>query len=112
VGLALHKGHIAEMRTGEGKTLVASLALYTNALEGKGAHEKSGAQSSDKKADRSVLLQSRHGGPSHIQGIPGSITRRRLPTPFSGAKPTQIRQRARAWLHAGGSVENLIFSRN
>lgn len=37
-GLALHKGHIAEMRTGEGKTLVASLALYLNALEGKGAH--------------------------------------------------------------------------
>jgi preprotein translocase subunit SecA len=37
-GIALHKGHIAEMRTGEGKTLVASLALYLNALEGKGAH--------------------------------------------------------------------------
>ena len=37
-GLALHKGHIAEMRTGEGKTLVASLALYANSLEGKGAH--------------------------------------------------------------------------
>jgi preprotein translocase subunit SecA len=37
-GLALHKGHIAEMRTGEGKTHVASLALYLNALEGKGAH--------------------------------------------------------------------------
>src|SRR5205814_7815224 len=36
-GLALHKGHIAEMRTGEGKTLVASLALYANALEGQGA---------------------------------------------------------------------------
>jgi len=37
-GLVLHKGHIAEMRTGEGKTHVASLALYLNALEGKGAH--------------------------------------------------------------------------
>jgi len=37
-GLALHKGHIAEMKTGEGKTLVASLALYANALPGKGAH--------------------------------------------------------------------------
>jgi len=37
-GMALHRGHIAEMRTGEGKTLVASLALYLNALEGKGAH--------------------------------------------------------------------------
>jgi preprotein translocase subunit SecA len=37
-GMALHKGHIAEMKTGEGKTLVASLALYLNALTGKGAH--------------------------------------------------------------------------
>jgi len=37
-GIALHRGHIAEMRTGEGKTLVASLALYLNAIDGKGAH--------------------------------------------------------------------------
>ncbi len=36
--LALHRGHVAEMRTGEGKTLVASAALYVNALEAKGAH--------------------------------------------------------------------------
>ena len=36
--MALHKGHIAEMKTGEGKTLVASAALYLNALEGKGTH--------------------------------------------------------------------------
>ncbi|MEZ4320212.1 MAG: preprotein translocase subunit SecA [Myxococcota bacterium] len=37
-GLALHQGRIAEMRTGEGKTLTATLAVYLNALEGKGAH--------------------------------------------------------------------------
>ncbi|MGH2378025.1 MAG: preprotein translocase subunit SecA [Candidatus Limnocylindria bacterium] len=37
-GMALHRGHVAEMKTGEGKTLVASLALYLNALPGKGAH--------------------------------------------------------------------------
>lgn len=37
-GMALHEGRIAEMKTGEGKTLVATLALYLNALEGKGAH--------------------------------------------------------------------------
>jgi len=37
-GIALHQGKIAEMRTGEGKTLVATLPLYLNALEGKGAH--------------------------------------------------------------------------
>ena len=36
--VALHHGSIAEMRTGEGKTLVATLALYVNALEGQGAH--------------------------------------------------------------------------
>jgi len=36
--IALHRGAVAEMRTGEGKTLVATLALYVNALEGKGAH--------------------------------------------------------------------------
>ncbi len=37
-GLALHKGMIAEMRTGEGKTLVCTLAAYLNALPGKGVH--------------------------------------------------------------------------
>jgi preprotein translocase subunit SecA len=37
-GIVLHKGMIAEMRTGEGKTLVATLACYLNALEGKGVH--------------------------------------------------------------------------
>ncbi len=37
-GIVLHQGKIAEMKTGEGKTLVASLPLYLNALEGKGAH--------------------------------------------------------------------------
>ena len=37
-GIMLHQGKIAEMRTGEGKTLVATLPLYLNALEGKGAH--------------------------------------------------------------------------
>ena len=37
-GIVLHKGKIAEMRTGEGKTLVATLPVYLNALEGKGVH--------------------------------------------------------------------------
>ena len=37
-GIFLHNGHIAEMRTGEGKTLVATLPAYLNALEGKGVH--------------------------------------------------------------------------
>jgi len=37
-GIVLHRGEIAEMKTGEGKTLVATLPLYLNALEGKGVH--------------------------------------------------------------------------
>ena len=37
-GMVLHSGAIAEMRTGEGKTLVATLPVYLNALEGKGVH--------------------------------------------------------------------------
>ncbi|AAW61418.1 Protein translocase subunit SecA [Gluconobacter oxydans 621H] len=37
-GMVLHAGRIAEMRTGEGKTLVATLAVYLNALSGKGVH--------------------------------------------------------------------------
>ncbi|HEX9060700.1 MAG TPA: preprotein translocase subunit SecA, partial [Clostridia bacterium] len=37
-GVVLHQGRIAEMRTGEGKTLVATLPVYLNALEGKGVH--------------------------------------------------------------------------
>ena len=37
-GLVLHQGQIAEMKTGEGKTLTSTLAIYLNALEGKGVH--------------------------------------------------------------------------
>ena len=37
-GIVLHNGQIAEMKTGEGKTLVATLAVYVNALDGHGVH--------------------------------------------------------------------------
>ncbi|MBR6637349.1 MAG: preprotein translocase subunit SecA, partial [Lachnospiraceae bacterium] len=37
-GIIMHQGRIAEMKTGEGKTLVATLPSYLNALEGKGVH--------------------------------------------------------------------------
>jgi preprotein translocase subunit SecA len=37
-GMVLHNGKIAEMRTGEGKTLTATLPVYLNALAGKGVH--------------------------------------------------------------------------
>ena len=36
--MVLHEGHIAEMKTGEGKTLVATLPVYLNALAGEGVH--------------------------------------------------------------------------
>ena len=38
-GVTLHRGKVAEMKTGEGKTLVATLPVYLNALEGKGVHQ-------------------------------------------------------------------------
>ena len=41
-GIVLHEGKIAEMKTGEGKTLVATLALYLNALSGKGGKPRNG----------------------------------------------------------------------
>jgi len=37
-GIVLHEGNIAEMKTGEGKTLVATLPTYLNALTGRGVH--------------------------------------------------------------------------
>ena len=37
-GMALHEGSVAEMKTGEGKTLVATAPVYLNALTGKGVH--------------------------------------------------------------------------
>src|SRR4029079_11535556 len=37
-GMVLHEGNIAEMRTGEGKTLMSTLAVYLNAISGKGVH--------------------------------------------------------------------------
>ena len=37
-GMVLHGGNIAEMKTGEGKTLVATLTVYLNALTGRGVH--------------------------------------------------------------------------
>src|SRR5579871_3253869 len=37
-GIVLHRGKVAEMKTGEGKTLVATLPVYLNALAGKGVH--------------------------------------------------------------------------
>ena len=39
-GMVLHEGSIAEMRTGEGKTLVATLPMYLNALTGRGTHKE------------------------------------------------------------------------
>jgi len=55
-GMTLHKGMIAEMRTGEGKTLVSTLPAYLNALSGEGVHivtvnEKMTKEKKEKKGD-------------------------------------------------------------
>ena len=48
-GIILHQGRIAEMKTGEGKTLVATLPVYLNALEGKGVHVITGMEPKEKQ---------------------------------------------------------------
>jgi preprotein translocase subunit SecA len=54
-GMILHVGQIAEMRTGEGKTLVAVLPAYLNALSGKGVQVRPHALTSHtRRADRQV----------------------------------------------------------
>lgn len=68
-GIALHQGRIAEMKTGEGKTLVATLPAYLNALEGKGVHV---VTVNDYLAKRDMECgESLH--------FPGTDRRRRLP---------------------------------
>ncbi len=59
-GVVLHSGRIAEMRTGEGKTLVAVLPAYLNALSGKGVHVRAGPARSLARAwspDGALALQ-------------------------------------------------------
>ena len=51
-GIAMHRGMILEMRTGEGKTLTATLAVYLNALAGKGVHVVTGRLASQHDAIR------------------------------------------------------------
>ena len=59
-GIILHQGRIAEMKTGEGKTLVSTLPAYLNALEGKGVHIVTVNDYLAKRdAERSALLYHR-----------------------------------------------------
>ena len=74
-GAALHFGNIAEMKTGEGKTLTATLPVYLNALTGKGVHV---VTVNDYLARRDAETMGRiygswHGGWCHLPGdVPGS----------------------------------------
>ena len=56
-GIILHQGRIAEMKTGEGKTLVATLPAYLNALEGKGVYVSSGSACATNRPHLSGTLQ-------------------------------------------------------
>src|SRR5216684_1238464 len=78
-GIVLHQGKIAEMKTGEGKTLVASLALYLNALAGKGAHL---VTVNDYLARRDA------GWMAPIYHLPGLSARRRRTRRTSPTRPT------------------------
>ena len=55
-GVVLHQGRIAEMRTGEGKTLVSTLPAYLNALEGKGARAGTHLHRSVIDADKLLII--------------------------------------------------------
>ncbi len=70
-GIVLHKGIISEMRTGEGKTLVATLPVYLNALEGKGVHV---VTVNDYLAERDSLGLGNFKGMATIYGFLGLTT--------------------------------------
>ena len=59
-GIVLHQGRIAEMKTGEGKTLVATLPAYLNALTGEGVHIVLSATISITRAEKRLMPQTLH----------------------------------------------------
>ena len=71
-GMVLHSGRISEMKTGEGKTLVATLPVYLNALEGKGVHV---VTVNDFLAERDSLGRGNFKGMGTIYGFPGADDR-------------------------------------
>jgi len=70
-GMVLHSGRIAEMKTGEGKTLVATLPVYLNALEGKGVHV---VTVNEFLAERDSLGRGNFKGMGNIYGFLGLTT--------------------------------------
>jgi hypothetical protein len=66
-GMVLHNGMIAEMKTGEGKTLVATLAVYLNALEGKGRNLRDQQRTRLRLPARQYEVPSRRDGPARFQ---------------------------------------------
>ena len=82
--MVLHSGKIAEMKTGEGKTLVATLAVYLNALSGKGVHL---VTVNDYLASRDAEWMGR------LYGFLGLTTRRHRPRPGRQPAPRRLRGR-------------------
>jgi len=81
-GMVLHKGEIAEMRTGEGKTLVAVLAAHLNALSGKGVHVGDGERLPGTERRRvggagAPLPGAQGRPPSNVSAAHGLLTPRR-----------------------------------
>ena len=83
-GMVLHNGGIAEMRTGEGKTLVATLPVYLNALAGKGVHL---VTVNDYLANRDAEWMGR------IYGFLGLTRRGDRQRPLPGRAPARLSQR-------------------
>ena len=80
-GIVLHRGRIAEMKTGEGKTLVATLPAYLNALEGKGRSHRHGQRLSGRtrrRMDGQDLPGARPDGRLHPASADGRRTQSRL----------------------------------
>ena len=81
-GVVLHKGRIAEMATGEGKTLVATLPVFLNALAGKGVHVVT-------VNDYLARRDSEWMGPMYeFHGLSVDCIDNHQPTPPPGARPT------------------------
>ena len=87
-GMVLHEGRIAEMKTGEGKTLVATLPVYLNALAGKGVHV---VTVNDYLAKRDAGWMGRDlwlPRPDHGRHRPRPVATRNAATPMPATSPT------------------------
>ena len=83
-GIVLHQGRIAEMKTGEGKTLVATLPSYLNALAGKGVHIVTVNDYLAKRDSESM---------EKVHNLPGAVRRPHYARPNAGGAPRGLQLR-------------------